>query len=156
MTRLVDVAVRRLSHALKRIADDCYTPALSSPEISAFLDDLSGRFSNDKHPFNSFVLDLSADALMNELIAQSLPNDKRDAIMALRTEHHELQRQKESEIAKQVFDYARDYRDRQDELAIALAELIEGVELRITPAVVGRAMVALGFDASLLPPQNDG
>lgn len=154
--RHVDFSVRCIQRALSRIENDRYTPIRSSPEIPDYLIDLTRRFENDDHPFNSFVLHLPYDALPDELISQSLPEDVRDSILTLKSEHHSLQLQKEAEIAKAIFDNARDYRDRQEKLAHSISKLIDGIQFLATPTLINRALVSLGFDADALPLQNGG
>ena len=139
---------------LSRVANDRFTPIPSSPDIPDYLIDLTLHFVDENDPFNAFVLHLPYDALADELISESLPDDMRDAILAFKSEHYVLELQKESELAAGDFDSARNCRDRQDALAKSIAKQIDGIQFLATPQLVNTALASLGFDTDSLPSQN--
>ena len=117
-----------------------------SPDIPDYLIDLTIEHPDDGSEFSKFVISLPYDAIHNELLCQILPEKLRQTILDRRTRHEELQNKKITEIAEHNFENARDYRDRQEQLALSIRELIAGQELLVTPTLIASVLKRLGYN----------
>jgi hypothetical protein len=77
---------------------------------------------------------------------QILPEDIRQSVFDARTQHEELQIKKENEIAEYNFGNARDYLDRQNDLALSIKRMVEKLELVVTPKLVDSVLRELGYN----------
>jgi hypothetical protein len=130
---------------LTKIENDRFTPAVLSPEISDYLIHLKVQHPNDDSEFSKFVIWLPYDAIQNELLKQLLPENLRQTILECRKEHDELQIKKETEIAASNFDNAREYRDRQEQLALQIRGAIANQERVVTPKLIDSVLKLLGY-----------
>jgi hypothetical protein len=147
--RPIDYAVKCLQRALTRVGDDRFTPAVISPQITDitdFLIDLTTKYADDGSLINKFVISLEYDAIENEMLRQILPEDIRQPVFDARTQHEELQIKKENEIAEYNFGNARDYLDRQNDLALSIKRMVEKLELVVTPKLVDSVLRELGYN----------
>ena len=146
--RQIDYAVKCIQRAVARVENDRFTPAELSPQISDYLIDLTIKYPNDGSEFANFLVSLPRDAIENELLRQILPEPIRQTTLDHRTKHDQFQSQQETEIANGHFDNARDYRDRQEQLALSIRELIADQQLIITPQLIDSVLKKLGYDES--------
>ncbi len=146
--RQIDYGVKCIQRAVARVENDRFTPAELSPQISDYLIDLTIKYPNDGSEFANFLVSLPRDAIENELLRQILPEPIRQTTLDHRTKHDQFQSQQENEIANGHFDNARDYRDRQEQLALSIRELIADQQLIITPQLIDSVLKKLGYDES--------
>jgi hypothetical protein len=144
--RHIDYAVASIQRALSKVQNDRFTPAALSREITDYLIDLTLAYPDDGSEFSKFVLTLKYNALEQELLRQILPDNLRQSIFDWRKEHEDLQIKKENEIAENNFENARDYRDRQFQLAQSIRKLLASQTLEVTPTHIASALKALGFN----------
>ncbi len=144
--RHVDYAVKCIQRALTKVQNDRFTPAVLSPEIPDYLIDLTIKHPDDGSGFSKFVISLPYDAIHNELLRQVLPENLRQTILDRRSEHEQMQNKKETEIAEHNFENARDYRDRQERIALSIRELIAGQELLVTSTLIACVLNTLGYN----------
>ena len=146
--RHIDYAVKCIQRALTRVENDRFTPAVLSPQIPDYLIDLTVKHPNDGSEFSKFVISLEYDAIANELLRLLLPDTIRQSVLDWRIDHDELQNRKETEIAESNFDNARDYRDRQEQLALKIRESTTDQELIVTPQLIDSVLKSLGYNGS--------
>ena len=143
--RQIEYVINCIQRSLQRVQNDRFTPAAVSPETTQYILDLAKRHPDDHSEFADFVTFLPHDSLTSEILNQIAPVPKRCLIRTLRIEHEDLQEKLLTHIASYDFSNAREYVDRQREIAKTIHDIMANEHPVVMPNHILSAFQSLGY-----------
>jgi hypothetical protein len=146
---LSNVAEQYLHNALDRVQNDTVTPCVLSNDMIPLLIDLSSQRLPNQQALGSFLQQLPSNALVQELLHQLIPLEKRALVTTLRTMYDDLQIRLENELRILNFEAASKLREKKSELVDRIKNELSEVKLQLSSSHLKHALIALGWTHSL-------